>query len=111
MAIVNKKDPHNVPARFFCEECGNEIDSMADHCEVCGKHFAGVRCPKCGNIGASKQFTKGCPFCGYGVLIDATPRPKRVSQGPKKRSPLSGLIFYGTIVLCIALFGVLLMLI
>jgi hypothetical protein len=109
MATGNKQ--LGVPARFFCEECSSEIAADADHCDVCGKSFAGVRCPKCGNIGTSKQFTKGCPFCGYGVLIDATPRPKRTSPAPKKRSPLAGIIFYGTIILCIGLFGVLLMLI
>ena len=109
MAAINKQV--SAPARFFCEECGSEIAADADHCEICGKQFAGVRCPKCGNIGTNKQFTKGCPFCSYGVLIDATPRPKKISQAPKKRSALSGFIFYGTIILCIGLFGVLLMLI
>jgi hypothetical protein len=43
------------------------------------------------------------------VLIDATPRPKKTSPAQKKRTFLSAFIFYGTIVLCIGLFGVLLM--
>ena len=54
-------------AKFFCESCGSEVPSKAKVCPVCGKFFASVRCPKCGCTGASEDFIKGCPNCGYAM--------------------------------------------
>ena len=57
----------NAEAKFFCESCGSEVPSKAKVCPVCGKFFASVRCPKCGRTGASEEFIKGCPTCGYAM--------------------------------------------
>lgn len=54
-------------AKFFCENCGSEVPRKSRFCPVCGKFFASVRCPKCGHTGASEDFKKGCPECGYAV--------------------------------------------
>lgn len=54
-------------AKFFCENCGSEVPRKSRFCPVCGKYFASVRCPKCGHTGASEDFKKGCPECGYAV--------------------------------------------
>jgi hypothetical protein len=100
-----------MPTRFFCEECGSEIPAYAERCAVCGKHFAGVRCPKCNRIGTHDQFVKGCPFCGYGVIIDAIPRPKRPPRSePPPKSPLSGLIYFLSVVVALGLLSILLLL-
>ena len=52
-------------AKFFCENCGAEVPENAKVCKKCGKFFISVRCPGCGKTGNSKDFEKGCPFCGY----------------------------------------------
>ena len=54
-------------AKFFCESCGSEVPRKSRFCPVCGKFFASVRCPKCGHTGASEDFKRGCPECGYAV--------------------------------------------
>lgn len=54
-------------AKFFCDCCGSEVPQNAKVCQYCGKFFAAVRCPKCGNTGSPEQFTNGCPKCGYAV--------------------------------------------
>lgn len=52
-------------AKFFCENCGSEVPEKAKFCKKCGKFFASVRCPKCGETGSSSAFSNGCPACGY----------------------------------------------
>lgn len=52
-------------AKFFCENCGEEVPEKARFCKHCGKFFTSVRCPKCGATGPSSAFAKGCPECGY----------------------------------------------
>ena len=54
-------------AKFFCEFCGNEVHQNDKVCQYCGKFFASVRCPKCGKVGRTEEFTHGCPNCGYAV--------------------------------------------
>ena len=54
-------------AKFFCEFCGNEVHQNDKVCQYCGKFFASVRCPKCGKVGRTEEFTHGCPACGYAV--------------------------------------------
>jgi len=54
-------------AKFYCESCGSEVPQNARFCNTCGKFFTFVRCPKCQYSGESKQFTNGCPKCGYAV--------------------------------------------
>lgn len=52
-------------AKFFCENCGEEVKQNARFCNKCGRFFSAVRCPACGKIGSSHAFTNGCPSCGY----------------------------------------------
>ena len=52
-------------AKFFCENCGAEVQQNAKFCRNCGRFFASVRCPSCGFIGIADSFSKGCPSCGY----------------------------------------------
>ena len=54
-------------AKFFCEFCGKEVHQNDKVCQYCGKFFASVRCPKCGKVGRTEEFTHGCPACGYAV--------------------------------------------
>jgi RNA polymerase subunit RPABC4/transcription elongation factor Spt4 len=51
--------------KFFCEHCGAEVKQHAKVCTHCGKFFSSVRCPMCGKSGAAKDFSEGCPYCGY----------------------------------------------
>jgi predicted RNA-binding Zn-ribbon protein involved in translation (DUF1610 family) len=51
--------------RFFCDNCGAEVDRDTKKCPRCGRFFASIRCPHCGFTGAEEDFTAGCPACGY----------------------------------------------
>ncbi|GHV56934.1 hypothetical protein AGMMS49579_22100 [Spirochaetia bacterium] len=51
--------------RFFCDNCGAEVDRDTKTCPKCGRFFASIRCPKCGFTGTEGAFTFGCPICGY----------------------------------------------
>ena len=52
-------------AKFFCENCGAEVEQNAKFCRSCGRFFTSVRCPACGYAGLAAAFSKGCPSCGY----------------------------------------------
>lgn len=52
-------------AKFFCENCGEEVAQNARFCKKCGRFFSAVRCPQCGKVGSSHAFVNGCPSCGY----------------------------------------------
>lgn len=52
-------------AKFFCENCGEEVPQNARFCKKCGRFFSAVRCPACGKVGSSHAFVNGCPACGY----------------------------------------------
>lgn len=52
-------------AKFFCENCGEEVAQNARFCNKCGRFFSAVRCPQCGKVGSSHAFVNGCPACGY----------------------------------------------
>lgn len=52
-------------AKFFCENCGAEVEQDARFCKKCGRFFTSVRCPCCGYVGSANAFTNGCPECGY----------------------------------------------
>jgi len=51
--------------RFFCDNCGREVDNGAKTCPGCGRFFSSIRCPSCGFTGEDKLFRNGCPSCGY----------------------------------------------
>ena len=52
-------------AKFFCENCGEEVAQNARFCKKCGRFFSAVRCPSCGKVGSAHSFINGCPSCGY----------------------------------------------
>ena len=74
-------------AKFFCEFCGNEVHQNDKVCQYCGKFFASVRCPKCGKVGRTEEFTHGCPNCGYAV---------RPSSGKKNSFGFKNLLGLGS---------------
>lgn len=51
--------------RFFCENCGNEVDEADDICRYCGAFFVAIKCPQCGFRGKQHHFRRGCPVCGF----------------------------------------------
>jgi len=55
----------NKKPRFFCDNCGHEVERNAKACAHCGRFFASVRCPSCGFTGSDEIFSGGCPSCGY----------------------------------------------
>jgi predicted RNA-binding Zn-ribbon protein involved in translation (DUF1610 family) len=63
-------------ARFFCENCGTEVDRTTGRCPSCGRIFASVRCPSCGFTAAESLFKEGCPACGY-----CAPKTEEVPAG------------------------------
>ena len=50
-------------AKFFCENCGEEVAQNARFCKKCGRFFSAVRCPSCGKVVA--EDTAFCTKCGY----------------------------------------------
>jgi predicted RNA-binding Zn-ribbon protein involved in translation (DUF1610 family) len=68
--------------RFFCDNCGAEVDRDVKACPHCGRFFASVRCPSCGFVGEEKTFAAGCPSCGY-----SAPSSKAAPGAAKKPSP------------------------
>jgi ssDNA-binding Zn-finger/Zn-ribbon topoisomerase 1 len=82
--------------RFFCDNCGAEVDMTAKSCPACGRFFASVRCPKCGYTGRDSDFAHGCPACGYSAVPGGDPttgahhKPGRNSKkgAPAQSGPL-----------------------
>ncbi|MCR5385642.1 MAG: zinc ribbon domain-containing protein [Treponema sp.] len=73
-------------AKFFCENCGEEVPQNARFCKKCGRFFSAVRCPKCGKVGSAHSFTNGCPRCGYaekGQMSSESSKDEK-DFGPKK---------------------------
>ncbi|MCL1837122.1 MAG: zinc ribbon domain-containing protein [Treponema sp.] len=72
--------------RFFCDNCGAEVDRGEKACPRCGRFFASVRCPACGYTDDENAFKNGCPSCGYsappGASYTARPPEKKVPAGP-----------------------------
>jgi hypothetical protein len=57
--------------RFFCENCGKEVDEREELCSHCGAVFVAIKCPRCGYRGKQHHFRRGCPACGF--LSDENP--------------------------------------
>ncbi|MDR0670485.1 MAG: zinc ribbon domain-containing protein [Treponema sp.] len=72
--------------RFFCDNCGAEVDKSAKSCPACGRFFASVRCPACGFTGGEEDFVRGCPSCGYSTPPGG-PTAKDVSGRRGQRAP------------------------
>ena len=82
MASAEKKP------KYFCENCGEEVNAKARFCPHCGKFFSSVRCPNCGHTGSVENFKKGCPACHYAISEEEL-RGEIPPQVKIKSSPLS----------------------
>lgn len=51
--------------RFFCGNCGEEVDQRDELCPHCGAVFSAIKCPQCGYRGKLHEFRHGCPSCGF----------------------------------------------
>jgi predicted RNA-binding Zn-ribbon protein involved in translation (DUF1610 family) len=103
--------------RFFCENCGAEVDRHTKTCPRCGRYFASVRCPACGFTGAEGLFSGGCPVCGYSspgsaaAETDASGKPVPAGGEWKKPPPraagrLPVWVYILTIFFLLGMFGV-----
>lgn len=63
--------------RYYCENCGNEVQEPDELCRHCGAIFVAIKCPQCGYRGKEHHFRKGCPVCGF--LGDESPVTYTVS--------------------------------
>ena len=90
-------------AQFYCDSCDAQVPFNAERCPACGKHFTAVKCPQCAYEGKPKEFSRGCPVCGY--LTDELVAAKRPRAETKRAaSPLTGkLVRVLTVVLLVAL--------
>ena len=50
---------------FYCDNCGESVNSGEERCPGCGRFFRAVKCPVCSYSGKGGEFAKGCPVCGY----------------------------------------------
>lgn len=50
---------------FYCEGCGTKVDKWAIECPSCNRIFDSIKCPRCNFTGTARQFTNGCPVCGF----------------------------------------------
>jgi uncharacterized membrane protein YvbJ len=96
----------NKKPRFFCDNCGSEVDRNARACPQCGRLLAAVRCPSCGFTGEESDFTNGCPSCGYSSPPPVA-LPTEVSQSPEKKVPAKPLPFWMYILTIITFIGIL----
>jgi predicted RNA-binding Zn-ribbon protein involved in translation (DUF1610 family) len=51
--------------RFFCGNCGEEVNQRDELCPHCGAVFSAIKCPQCGYRGKLHEFHHGCPSCGF----------------------------------------------
>jgi predicted RNA-binding Zn-ribbon protein involved in translation (DUF1610 family) len=77
----------NKQPRFFCDNCGYEVERNAKSCERCGRFFASVRCPSCGYTGSEEAFSSGCPSCGYSAPPSARRAPEQMYSPPPDDPP------------------------
>lgn len=71
--------------RFFCQNCGEEVQERDEICRSCGAIFVAIQCPQCGFRGKQHRFGDGCPECGYlgsrGNSVYRAPGPGGESDG------------------------------
>jgi hypothetical protein len=68
--------------RYFCDLCGTEVPKNTVRCPQCGRYFTAIQCPRCGFRGEEKDFTQGCPKCGY-MKISRPPGAGKVGQSTR----------------------------
>jgi predicted RNA-binding Zn-ribbon protein involved in translation (DUF1610 family) len=85
--------------RFFCDNCGVEVERNTKACPHCGRFFAAVRCPACGFTGEENTFRQGCPSCGYSA-------PKPGSYPPVKKAPSGPLVPVGKLPLWVYILSI-----
>lgn len=54
-----------VTKKYYCENCGKEVEESDDLCRHCGAIFVAIKCPLCGFRGKKHHFRNGCPVCGF----------------------------------------------
>ncbi|MBR5934431.1 MAG: zinc ribbon domain-containing protein [Treponema sp.] len=80
-------------AKFFCENCGEEVAQNARFCKKCGRFFSAVRCPNCGKVGSAHSFTNGCPKCGYAEKGQMSSGGKK-SDSSEKNYPVKNHFYF-----------------
>jgi predicted RNA-binding Zn-ribbon protein involved in translation (DUF1610 family) len=91
--------------RFFCDNCGIEVDQNVKACPQCARFFSSIRCPSCGFTGEDKAFSGGCPSCSYSAPPVAVPNP------PEEKIPAGRLPLWVYLLTVLAFFGVIAILI
>jgi uncharacterized membrane protein YvbJ len=89
--------------RFFCDNCGAEVDRNARSCTQCGRFFAQVRCPSCGFTGEEESFARGCPSCGYSAPPSKGGVP---TKEPERKIPAKPLPLWVYVLAICAFIGV-----
>ncbi|MDR2537007.1 MAG: zinc-ribbon domain-containing protein [Treponema sp.] len=69
--------------KFYCDNCGTEVEQSASECPKCGRSFTSVRCPVCNFVGEVSVFDNGCPSCGY-----SAPKTAKTSAQPRPMEPV-----------------------
>ncbi|HNQ96987.1 MAG: zinc ribbon domain-containing protein [Spirochaetales bacterium] len=88
--------------RFFCEHCGAEVRQRDKVCSRCGRFFASVKCPACGKSGTSRDFSRGCPRCGYAFNPDGSAQAGGYRRGKNTSAdPLPWWMYVATIALLV----------
>jgi ssDNA-binding Zn-finger/Zn-ribbon topoisomerase 1 len=93
--------------RFFCDNCGAEVDRDTKKCPRCGRFFASVRCPRCGFTGGENEFAVGCPACGYSSISDAGYGAAEKPQKTERAGALPVWVYILTAALAAFVFGLL----
>lgn len=100
--------------RFFCENCGKEVDESEELCPHCGAVFVAIKCPRCGYRGKQHHFFRGCPACGFlgeenPLRFATTSTDAAVTQEstPKRRKPAPEWLFWVVLAALILAFLVL----
>jgi len=92
--------------RFFCDNCGAEVENNAKSCPGCGRFFSSVRCPACGHSGEESRFLHGCPSCGYSSPM-GTPTTKDIGSRQKNAGKLPSWIYIISVIVLLFVFVIL----
>jgi len=93
--------------KFFCDNCGAEVDRNLRSCPQCGRFFSSVRCPACGFSGEEALFKDGCPSCGYSAPASVNRNKALRDKAKVPSSPAGPLPLWVYIVSAFALLAVL----